>query len=155
MQYFLETHESWLPSFTAEDGLVLNSYMPSMLVRHTNVTAEPMNSVANNNRIYFAAGLGCHDIAFGSAVLPGEAGFEAFIFISRAWSFLWCTLLLPLVCFAFVNKNEHISINRVGIAIALYLFGLLYSYRHVCSTCPSQGPASTPPSPSRTKIAMR
>ncbi|KAL8448152.1 hypothetical protein Emed_003965 [Eimeria media] len=29
--YFLETHESWLPSFTAEDGLVLNSYMPSML----------------------------------------------------------------------------------------------------------------------------
>ncbi|KAL8271216.1 hypothetical protein Esti_004877 [Eimeria stiedai] len=29
--YFLETHESWLPSFTAEAGLVLNSYMPSML----------------------------------------------------------------------------------------------------------------------------
>ncbi|XP_026193687.1 uncharacterized protein LOC34619034 [Cyclospora cayetanensis] len=29
--YFLETHESWLPSFTAEDGLVLNSYMPSMM----------------------------------------------------------------------------------------------------------------------------
>ncbi|KAL8455315.1 hypothetical protein Emag_000899 [Eimeria magna] len=29
--YFLETHESWLPSFTAEDGLVLNSYMPAML----------------------------------------------------------------------------------------------------------------------------
>ncbi|CDJ65461.1 hypothetical protein, conserved [Eimeria necatrix] len=29
--YFLDTHESWLPSFTAEDGLVLNSYVPSML----------------------------------------------------------------------------------------------------------------------------
>lgn len=29
--YFLETHESWLLSFTAEEAVVLNSYMPSML----------------------------------------------------------------------------------------------------------------------------
>ncbi|KAL8428380.1 hypothetical protein ACSSS7_007267 [Eimeria intestinalis] len=38
--YFLETHESWLPSFTAEDGLVLNSYMPSMLVRQRTSAAS-------------------------------------------------------------------------------------------------------------------